>query len=214
MIRLALFIVFFLWVVRAPFAYRDSIRDSVLNRSPEIYLPKQEREKSQAFIYASQHYKPGDPKRIKAISDLALVRWQQLLFDDAEKLYTMLLNENKTASGFNQKQEEAMLHIATLLDVGCKFDQAILAYMEILDYDKKYFPIGDVHIARDYNNLGLSTYLKALSKQKGVERTRLLKQASDFYKQALQIYRRLPQAQQAIAVVLCNEQLASRDLNE
>jgi hypothetical protein len=214
MIRFACFLLFFLWVVRAPYAYRDSIRTSVLNKLPEVYLPNQERERSQAFIYATENYKAGDRRRTKAVTDLALIRWQQNLLADADRLYRAVLNETQAPAGANREWKETMLHLAALSNAQERFDQATWYYVQILNYDKKYLPKNDACIGLDNNNLGLSTYLKALSKNRGEERTKLLKQADDYYKQALQIYRTQPNTQQEVAVVLYNEHLALRDLGD
>lgn len=213
-IKLALFVLFLLWVIKAPSSYRDSIRDKVLNSDPKVILKDEDSKAVATLVKACQLYKVGDPRRAQASADLASIRAQQLNFADAEKLYTAALYEHGIRPGFDESLTRLMIDYASVLTEQQKLDQASSYYSKILAHDTTYLDKTDIRIARDYNNLGLNSYLEALSTDRGPERTDLLKEADYRYKQALQIYRTHPKMERAIAVVLYNDHLALRDLDD
>jgi tetratricopeptide (TPR) repeat protein len=213
-IKYVLFILFFLWVIKAPSAYRDSIRAKVFNSDPAISLNNEDQKAVAELVKVCKMYKVGDLRRTQAISDLALIRNQQLNFIDAESLCRTALSEHKTKPGFDAYQTELMLDLATILTEEQKLDQAAYYYTEVLNYDTKYLDKTDIHIARDENNLGLNAYLLASSKEVGDPRTELLKKSIEHYKKSLQIYRPHAASERAIAVILYNQHLALRDIGD
>ncbi len=213
-IKLILFLLFFLWVIKAPSTYRESIRAKVTNSDPAILLRAENQKTIADLVKACQLYKPGDQRRTEATCDLASIRAQQLNFVDAESLYRAALSEHKTSSGYDQYFTELMLNLATILTEQQKIYEASSYYGKVHAYDKKFLDKTDPRIARDYNNIGLNTYLDALSKDRGPERTELLKESNYSYDQALQIYRTRPKMERAIAVVLYNQHLALRDMGD
>jgi tetratricopeptide (TPR) repeat protein len=213
MIRVVLFLLFLLWAVRTPYAYRDSVRERVLSNDPDPLFKKENQEIGQSFLKATGQNKPGDERRNQATADLALLRAQQLQFHDAEQLYKVILVEYRKATTCDDYVVQIKLKLATTLIAQEKFDEAISLYRQVLTHDKDRLPMNSGMLARDYNNLGLALYLKASSKDRGKERTDLLDSANDFYQQALQIVQGAKQSEQTKAVILYNQHLALRDAN-
>ncbi len=214
MIKVVLFLLLLLWAVKAPYPYRDSVRTDVMSKNPEVILAKENGEIVNNFLQATSQMKPGDQRRNQAIAALALVRSQQLQINDAERLYRVILAENKSKSDPDDYLAQIKMKLAASLLDEARFDEAIFYYREVLAKDQERVPKNSTFLARDYNNLGLASYLKASSKDRGQERTQLLNSANDFYKQALTLCQSPKTKNQTKAVILYNQHLAMRDLTD
>lgn len=212
-IRLVLFALFFSWVVRAPFAYRDSVAQAAAKDNPELRLASSAAHQERTFL-AGIKLPIGDKRRLEAISGLALVRWRQMNFIDAENLYKLAITENKNNKTYNQTLVNDTLSLAGVYRDQMKFADARTCYLSVLNHDRKFLTGQDPRIARDLSNLGVNQYAEAGSKDRGEERTKLLRQANSYLEQALQIYAKFPQDGQHRSIALSNQCLVLRDLNE
>jgi tetratricopeptide (TPR) repeat protein len=214
LIKLVLFSLFFIWVIQQPTAYRESVRASVQNSDPTVIRNKEEPGIVSTFVNACKVYKAGDLRRTKSIGELASLRLEQLDFEGAESLFHAALVEHRANAGFDEYYTELMLNLAEVFTVEQKLYEAQYQYSEVLAYDKKFLDKTDGRLARDYNNLALNNYLLALKTVRSPLKTQFLNQANDYYKQALAIYRSKPKTEHAVAVVLYNQHLALRDLDD
>src|SRR6516225_7912304 len=112
-IRLVLLAVFFAWVVRAPLDYRTDLMAAAAKDNVELRLTNREADAQKAFLTGIK-LPIGDKRRLRAISDLALVRWRQLKFKDAENLYRLAVIENKKSQSYDPVFVENMLNLGAV----------------------------------------------------------------------------------------------------
>jgi hypothetical protein len=217
LIRVTLFLVLYLLVVKAGLEYTDAARSQVYAKEPEVLLASQEGKARDDYLKAMASYKPGDPQRCQAILQIASVCMQRFNWGDAERFFKLLQLESPPTKASNSQASAASLRLANILMAEGKAQDAKAIYLSVLSDDQKCLPKDDLRIARDLSNLGLNAYLIASVEERGDSRTEHLRQANDYYKQALQIVKLQPKTEksmQAKSAVLANQYLALRDLND
>ena len=217
LIRATLFLVAYLLVVKAGLVYRDSVRASVIADDPAVRLASEEPMAKDNFFKAMASLKEGDPRRSRAISQLASVQLERLQLNDAERTYRLLAIESAPVKTVELQSNGASLHLAYALTLEGKLEDAKSIYLRLLNDNRKQLREGDPRIALDFNNLGLNAYLIAQSEERGDSRTKHLSEAVAYFKQALDSFKSQPtslKSLQGISVVLANEYLALRDLND
>ncbi|PWU02136.1 MAG: hypothetical protein C5B53_02050 [Candidatus Melainabacteria bacterium] len=219
-IRIVLLALFFAYVVRAPMDFRTKVLEASIRDNPELRLLRRQSDCERGFLEAVK-LPVGDKLRQQAISDLALVRWRQLKFQDAENLYRLALIENKPSKDYDQALLSNMLKLAAVYRDESKFAEARSVYLATLAYDQKFLSKSDTRIGRDLSNLGINYYIEACSKDRvdpaskmKDERTSLMLKAKNYLDQSLKFFGDTPENQQLASIALSNRCLVLRDLGE
>ena len=155
----------------------------------------------------------SDEAKFRRKEDLALALWQNGKYSEAAEYLRDLWKEQEskcTAVSYNSHFVENALNLAGYyLDSG-NFKESQRCYEIILKYEQNHLKSGDLRVARDQNNLGLSHYMMAQTSAS--ERSIELNKAMQCYKQAEDAFRLCPSAKVQLLANLQNQALALEDL--
>ncbi len=191
--------------------YRSSVSETMSKDNTEVRLKQRQAECEQAFLQAMK-LPVGDKARLQAICSLAQVRWQQMKFDEAERLYKLAVSETRHSRNYDQTLVNSRLRLAAVFRDENKLKEAESIYLSVWQYDKQFLTAENPRLGRDLTNLGLNSYLEACRQNRGAERTALMVKANDYLEQAVKFYAQMPEEKQHLSIALFNQYLVLRDL--
>jgi tetratricopeptide (TPR) repeat protein len=214
-IRILAATVFFICVIMIIYPWRMESRrqwqahdlDQTISR--EDYLARKE-------VTATQKLPDSDPRKLKALKELADCYWQENKLESAEKILSDLWmqHEHNQKQGYDADYVDVMLMTAGVHRDQGKIDISQQNYEQIYYYDMHHTDAGTPkRAARDLNNLGVAYYMVGLSNPKQVDGMVFYQKSIDYFEAALKAYRELyGNGSQYEANALYNESLPLRDI--
>jgi hypothetical protein len=215
LIRLLLLVVFFLWALLLPLPHRLFLREQMPNSSRVTQLAKEEFLCLRA-ITVTDKLSINDHERLTALFDLARLRYQQLRFADAERIYKQIIEARTRLAKrrYDEKYIQAMLNLAAILRAENSLNQAQSCYESVLLYDQTFLSANDSKVARDLNNLGINWYLKASSQVDHPKQRIFMTKANTLLEDASKIYALNLSSEQGLANTLATQYIVLKDLGE
>ena len=106
------------------------------------------------------------------------------------------------------------LNLAGIYQDRGAFKEALQSYEGILQYERSRLGEKDVRVARDYNNLGICTYLESQTIIDASKRQEMCASALEQYKRAESVFRQFPTAQSQLLYCLQSQQLAYQEMGD
>jgi hypothetical protein len=149
---------------------------------------------------------------------LSEVLWQEGKFTEAEKLVRrQWVETTSNPVAYSDKFVETALRLARIDLDNADYSNAAYCYKALLTYEKGRLSESDWRIARDLNNLGMTSYMDSQAQADFKKRADLLKEALSYYEGAASVYAKsgaehTPACASLGKVLLANHELALREL--
>ncbi len=185
--RAVLFAAIFVIVIGGTYPVRKAaIQDQKLN---DYDTGVQQRLHQALLSYDEMLKRPHNIDEMIVCRDkLASALWSKYEFQAAIDLYNKQMAEtwNLATDKYNIRWVETCRKLADMHRDANQLEAALVCYQSVLDHDLKYLGQSSVNVVRDYNNMGMVSYLIATGFDDKQKRADGFDKANKYLNQALQ----------------------------